>query len=267
MPILVRPHPARTREWEEVDLSAEQDIAVWGRNPVDAEAKDGYFDSLHHSAAVVGLNTSAFIEAAIVGRPVFAPLLPELHENQEGTIHFHYLTTVGGGLLHTARTLETHFTQINEALVAGSHESPRSRRFVDAFVRPHGRQVAATPVFVDAVEQIRRTAAAHSRRPLIDRLLATALRPLAVMAAHPAAGALVLSEHERDIAARDRAHRAQVDAAWRAKDAVKADEQRRKEQRLMDRQRHKAARAAEWRRTKRINSLKQRIRKRIGLPS
>ena len=67
--ILVRPHPARSADWDGRDLSGLADVAVWGANPVDAQSQADYFDSLHHSAAVVGLNTSAFIEAAIAGRP------------------------------------------------------------------------------------------------------------------------------------------------------------------------------------------------------
>src|SRR5262249_11892394 len=144
------------KEWTDVDLSTAADVALWGRNPVDEDAKAAYFDSLYHGAAIVGLNTSAFLEGAIVGRPIFAPLLPEHRENQEGTIHFHYLLTVGGGLLHTARTLDDHFTQLNAALNERVPESPRSRRFVEVFIRPHGLDVAASPLFADAVEALAR---------------------------------------------------------------------------------------------------------------
>jgi hypothetical protein len=62
--ILVRPHPARLDEWSEVDLSGYRDVVLWGAHPVDEEAKADYFDSMYYSAAVVGVNTSAFIEAA-----------------------------------------------------------------------------------------------------------------------------------------------------------------------------------------------------------
>ena len=102
IPIVVRPHPARLKEWADVNVTEDPGVRLWGRNPVDPDAKADYFDSLHHSAAVVGLNTSAFLEGAIAGKPVFTTLLPEHYENQEGTIHFHYLLNVGGGLLHTA---------------------------------------------------------------------------------------------------------------------------------------------------------------------
>ena len=60
-----------------MNLSAHANVAVWGSSPVDAAGRDDYFDSLWHSTAVVGLNTSAFIEAGIVGRPVLTILLPK----------------------------------------------------------------------------------------------------------------------------------------------------------------------------------------------
>jgi hypothetical protein len=267
MPILVRPHPARTKEWTDVDLSSEPGVAVWGRNPIDSDAKAGYHNSLHHSAAVVGLNTSAFLEGAIVGRSVFATLLPEHHENQEGTIHFHYLMNVGGGLLHTSRTLREHFEQINTALAGDHRDSTRSRRFVESFIRPYGIGVAATPVFVREVEKLGALTAHSAREPVGMSVLRAALAPVAALSRVEAAAPLVLSAHERALAARDRAHRARVAEAWRVKDALKATEMRQKEMRLAERQQQKARRAAEWRRTKTMHKLKQRIKKRIGLPS
>ncbi len=266
-PILVRPHPARVKEWADVDLSVERDVTLWGRNPVDSDAKADYFDSLYHSAAVVGLNTSAFLEGAIAGRPVFATLLPEHHENQEGTIHFHYLLNVGGGLLHTARTLSDHFKQLNGALQAPERESLRSRRFVEVFIRPHGVSVAAAPVFAGEVEKLSTTTPVPSTETAAVRVLRGALAPVAALAALRAAEPLMLSEHEREIAARHHAHRERVAQAWRVKDAHNTAEQREKEARLAERQRYKARRAAEWRRTKTMSNLKQRIKKRIGFAS
>jgi hypothetical protein len=266
-PVLVRPHPSRLKEWANVDLSAAGDVAVWGRNPIDPDAKAGYYNSLYHSAAVVGLNTSAFLEAAIVGRPVFATLLPEHHENQRGTIHFHYLMSLGGGLLHTSEALPEHFSQVNASLAGHEHDSPRSRRFVEAFIRPHGMGVAATPMFIREVERLGALRVSASREPIGVGILRGMLRPIAALARVPAVGSLVQSAHERVIADRDRAHRDRVKEAWREKDALKAHEQRQKEARLAQRRRHKAQRAAEWRRTKTMHKLKQRIKKRIGMAS
>ncbi|MBI2828464.1 MAG: hypothetical protein HYX77_04225 [Acidobacteria bacterium] len=152
--VLIRPHPSRMKEWKDIDLSQWDRVALWGGNPVDADTRDDYFDSLHHSAAVVGLNTSAFIEAAIVGRPVYTVLLPEFRENQEGTIHFHYLLSVAGGLLNASRTLDEHAARLGELLDGRGPDPERGRRFVEAFVRPQGLSRASTPLFVDSVEDL-----------------------------------------------------------------------------------------------------------------
>jgi hypothetical protein len=266
-PIVVRPHPARMKEWAHVDLSVERDVTLWGRNPVDSEAKTEYFDSLYHSAAVVGLNTSAFIEGAIAGRPVFAPLLSEHYENQEGTIHFHYLLNVGGGLLHTARTLNDHFEQLNGTLQSPERLSHRSRRFVEAFIRPRGGSVASAPVFADEVEKLIPITPVASAETMTVRVLRGALAPVAAFTGLRAAEPLMLSAHEREIAARHRAHRARVTEVWREKDEKNAWEQRRKEARVTERERRKAGRQAAWRRTKTMKKLKQRLKKRIGLAS
>ncbi len=98
MAILVRPHPQRLEEWTADALAAlarAGNVVWWGSNPVDADSRADYFDSMSHAAAVVGLNTSALVEAAIVDRPVFTILLPEFRDSQEGTFHFHYLLDVG----------------------------------------------------------------------------------------------------------------------------------------------------------------------------
>jgi hypothetical protein len=132
-----------------VDVSCFRDVVVWGSNPVDPHSRNDYFDSLYHSAAVVGLNTSAFIEAGIVGRPVLTILLPEWHENQLGTAHFRYLFEAGGGLLESARSFDEHLVQLERAVTA---PAAGPRPFVREFVRPHGLDVPATPIFVERVE-------------------------------------------------------------------------------------------------------------------
>ena len=152
--ILVRPHPARRDEWKQVDLTGYHNVAFWGDHPVDAEAKEDYFDSLYYSSAVVGINTSAFIEAAVVGKPVFTVLEPEISENnQEGTLHLHYLLDETTGVLRATRSLDEHVPQLAEALAGHGDGDPRAARFVDNFVRPFGRHEAATPRFVEAVER------------------------------------------------------------------------------------------------------------------
>lgn len=170
--ILLRPHPGRMDEWSGIDVTS-LGVAFHGRNPIDDEARRDYFDALYYSGAVVGLNTSAFLEAAIVGRPVLTVLPKAYWKSQKGTLHFHYLLSVGGGVLRTSGDLAEHLTQLADA-VSGTMAT-NNEAFVRDFIRPHGRDVAATPRFADAIEALSRQPA-----PVPWRSSASALigRPL-----------------------------------------------------------------------------------------
>jgi hypothetical protein len=151
--LLIRPHPARMDEWQQTDLTDFKNLAFFGSHPVTSAAKDDYFDSLYYASAVVGLNTSAFLEAAVAGKPVLTVLLPEIsRENQEGTLHFHYLREIGGGLLEVAHSLEEHTAQLAATLANPAPGIERARRFTEGFIRPQGIDEPSTPRFADAIE-------------------------------------------------------------------------------------------------------------------
>lgn len=170
--VLIRPHPGRVDEWAGFDFARYPNVAFWGQHPIDEASRSDYFDSMYHSAAVVGLTTSAFLEAAIVGRPVHTVLLPKYsRNNQEGTIHFHYLLNVNGGLLHTARSFAEHTIKLGEALRQPDGIDPKSRAFTEGFIRPYGLETPATPRFVDAIEALAaRPAPAPARDGVTTRL-------------------------------------------------------------------------------------------------
>jgi hypothetical protein len=176
--ILMRPHPARPEDWKDIDLSGFKNIAFWGAHPVDEESKNDYFDSMYYSAAVVGLNTSAFLEAAVVGKPVHTVLDQEIsRDNQEGTIHFHYLMDVNGGLLRVARTLDEHVRMLAESLAREGGGDEKARRFVEGFIRPFGASVAA-PTFAEAIERLGASPAPHAARAgMFESLLRQVLYP------------------------------------------------------------------------------------------
>jgi hypothetical protein len=130
-------------------------VAIWpraGALPVTDEARADFFDSLAHSAAVVGINTTAMIEAAIVGKSVLTVLSAEFA--QESTLHFDYLLDENGGFLHVAASLDEHLRQLAHVLGKDAAGAERRRRFVESFVRPHGLDRPATPIFADAVEEL-----------------------------------------------------------------------------------------------------------------
>ena len=151
---------------------------------MDARSKGDYFDSLYHASATVGLNTSAMIEAAIVGRPVHTVLLPEFRDSQEGTVNFRYLLEGPDALLRATRTLDEHAREVAETLEGRCADLWRSVRFVRAFVRPGPGDVPATVRFVDALETLAARPAPPSQAALAwTGLIRPMLRPFATSAA------------------------------------------------------------------------------------
>jgi hypothetical protein len=182
--VLVRPHPrGDMRGLDGSELRNARDVVVWpsqGANPVDTDSRNDYFDSLFHSAAAVGINTSAQIEAGIVGRQVYSIRAPEYATTQEGTLHFHYLLNEHGGLLHMASTFEDHTRALAGALQRTEADDRRLREFVKGFVRPRGLDVAATPLLVNAIEDLGRSPAREPERGSVPlHLLRFALYPIA----------------------------------------------------------------------------------------
>jgi hypothetical protein len=171
--VIVRPHPRNAAQWAGASLDDPLAV-VWpklGEEPLGSESRKHYFDSIYHSAAVVGINTSAQIESAVVGRPVHTVLADEFRETQQGTLHFQYLKD---GHLHVGRTLEEHLDQLEESL-RGREDDGRNERFLRTFVRPLGLDVAATPLYVETLEEFGgqpRRAPEPNPAPLLRQALA-----------------------------------------------------------------------------------------------
>jgi hypothetical protein len=206
--ILVRPHPYNASGWERdpaTDLSGVTVYPRRGYNPIDEHNRADFFDSLYHCAAVVGINTSAMIEAAIIGRPVFSMLAPEFAGTQEGTIHFHHLLPENGGCVRIASTIEEHVVQLTDRLRDPEAARAETQRFVASFIRPHGLDRPATPIVVDAIERL---GAAPAPAPQHASLADYALRPVVLGAAAPAGVASWLSRPDPLASLRKRVRKA-----------------------------------------------------------
>jgi FkbM family methyltransferase len=116
-------------------------------------AQQGFFECIHQSAAVVGLNTTAELEAAIVGRPVFTIVAEGDADGQSSTLHFHYLLEEQGGCVRVARDLAEHADQLQTAIVSPPDEAG-IRRFAGVFLRPNGVDRAVAPLLADAIERV-----------------------------------------------------------------------------------------------------------------
>jgi hypothetical protein len=137
---------------------------------------------------VVGVNTSAMIEATILGRPVLSVLTPEFKATQEGTLHFHYLLPENGGFLRVAHSLDQHVDQLTDVLEHPEPAREQAQQFVRAFIRPHGLTTPCTQVLADVLQRASFTERDEARETAATRASRVAAWPLAVLLSWVSAG-------------------------------------------------------------------------------
>lgn len=178
--VMIRPHPYNSAHWPEVDLSAFGPAVLWppaGANPVDESDRAEYFDSIHYASAIVGINTTAMIEAAIQRRPVLSVAASDFDATQSGTLHFRYLLPEHGGFVRVAQSLDEHFAQLRDALADPAAMRATIDAFVERFLRPNGIDRPCTPIVLDELERV---IAAGSLPAPTDGPVARALGALAL---------------------------------------------------------------------------------------
>jgi hypothetical protein len=171
--VIVRPHPLNGAEWSDPSLGDLPGVAIFppgGADPVDDASRADYFDSIALADAVVGINTSALIESAILDRPALALPAPEFRSSQEELPHFRLL--VGEkGMLKVSVSMAEHLAQLGQTLADPSAEAGLRRRFVESFIRPRGGTPSPTERVVTALEEL--PAASGAQGPPGSRHAAT----------------------------------------------------------------------------------------------
>jgi hypothetical protein len=186
--VLLRPYPSGVETWVAARFTNDlHPVSVWPQRrytPAAADAQASLFDSIYHCDAVVAVNTTVMLEAAIQRKPVLSVLSPEFLDVQMGTKHFHYLLPGNGGFLRVADSIDVHLKQLSAALRDPTLTHSDSERFVESFIRPHGLATPCTPILADAIA----TQASTEHHPatprgLGSRVLRMLLWPLAAMMA------------------------------------------------------------------------------------
>ena len=162
--VIVRPHPHNTG-WSDVPLRGLPGVVMFparGADPVDDASRADYFDSMALADAVVGVNTSALIEAPILDRPALAFPPPRFSATQQDLPHFRELDPKSEAIA-VAGSVAEHLRQLGRALADPAAGAEARRCFVARFVRAGAADPAPTERLLSVVDEL--LAASPADRP------------------------------------------------------------------------------------------------------
>ncbi len=148
--IVVRPHPVNPDPWEGFDHPG---TAVYPRRGDQADTPDSwqeYFNQLSGASAFVGLNTTAFLEAAAADRPCLTIVSDEFFDQQGRTGHFRHL--LDADFLEVSEDVDGVAAGVARVLDGADEKANRRRRFAESFLRPRGIELSASSVVTDTIE-------------------------------------------------------------------------------------------------------------------
>jgi hypothetical protein len=148
--VVIRPHPADVDRWAGWSPADERVMLTVTAARIDPELLSSL---LRDADAVVGLNTSAELEAAIAGRPVLTFRAGADAPGQEGSAHFAYLLEENGGFVVDSGTLEEHVGHLARAL-RGEFDRACLEDFVARFVRPRGLAQPVVPLVASRILEV-----------------------------------------------------------------------------------------------------------------
>lgn len=151
--IIVRPHPSNFDIYEALHDSRIVVLPRTGKLPDTADAAALLYDCVHHAAAVVvGVNTSAAIEAMILGKPVIALVTDRYRATQRETQHFRQLLEKDA--IYLAEPIAACAEIVRGILAGRDAKKDKRNAFIGEFVRPRGLDRAAGSVAAEEIEAL-----------------------------------------------------------------------------------------------------------------
>jgi hypothetical protein len=148
--VLVRPHPANVQIYEQLHG---ENISVWpkGRNALDTDDfRQGFYNSLLHCMATIGINTTGMIDAVINDRPGITIMSETYRKTQMEAVHFRQL--LKAGVLEVAESASDCIEIVKCIQQGGDKKRLERQRFVSNYIRPHGLEHPAGEITAHAIE-------------------------------------------------------------------------------------------------------------------
>jgi hypothetical protein len=149
--LLIRPHPYHSRIWRGLEAD---NVRIWPNGsdmPISDRSRLDFFHSIFFCDGVVGINTSAMLEAAILDKPCVTIMSSHGRGDITGVGHFHHL--LDADFLYVSHDFQEASGQIQMLLLGRDEKSENRKRFVRDFIRPDGLDRCAGALIVRELEE------------------------------------------------------------------------------------------------------------------
>lgn len=152
--ILVRPHPQNLAYLPKFLETKPKNVFVYPTNgeiPDTDEKIKRYNSSIYYAKAVMGINTTAYLEVAAIDRPCITLYFKEFAETQL-LPHFHHLEEAG--FLEPARDTSEMIALLQRILGGADDLAPQRHEFVKNFLKPVNSDKLSAEYVADLIEEI-----------------------------------------------------------------------------------------------------------------
>jgi len=171
--IVVRPHPVNAEPWNGYEHPGTAVYPKGGDQADTPESWQEYFDQLSGASAFVGLNTTAFLEAAAADRPCLTIVSDEFFDQQGRTGHFRHL--LDADFLEVSKDADGVAARLARVLDGADEKAQGRRRFAESFLRPQGIETSARSVVTDTIEALAGVGPGAHLTPVADRTAVPAM--------------------------------------------------------------------------------------------
>lgn len=147
--IVIRPHPFNPLEISDLENEWIKVFPRAGQRPDMDDARQLYYDSLYYCDLVAGINTTGFLEAAVVDKPCLTLVTPLTSSGQGMRAHFKHL--MDADFIEVANSYPDLIAHVKRILTGADIKKNNRRLFVRNFIRPAGVEIPSAKVTEGAI--------------------------------------------------------------------------------------------------------------------
>lgn len=152
--IIVRPHPTNRISFKKMTVGMQDALCIpeIGELPNTETSLQLFYDTLYHSAAVISIGSSGFINALIIDKPAVTVLVDYYKQIQSEAPHFKHL--LDSGAIRIAKDFSELPLFLKEVLDGQDAFRRQRQEFIKNFIRPKGLAHTAGEVVAREIENL-----------------------------------------------------------------------------------------------------------------